>query len=56
MFMCARVAIDLNLFDIITDSNGPVNAAELALKSKADEQLIGELKKDIAQCLHLIGI
>lgn len=40
--MCARVAIDLNLFDIITDANGPITATELAAKSKADEQLIGE--------------
>jgi hypothetical protein len=41
--MCARVAIDLNLFDIIADANGPITAAELAVKSKADEQLIGSL-------------
>ena len=39
--MCARVAIDLSLFDIIADANGPITAAELATKSKADEQLIG---------------
>ena len=41
--MCARVAIDLNLFDIITNANGPITAAELAAKSKADEQLVGEI-------------
>lgn len=38
--MCARVAIDLNLFDIIADANGPITAAELATKSNAQEQLI----------------
>jgi len=41
--MCARVAIDLKLFDIISNAKGPITAAELAIKSKADEQLIGEV-------------
>jgi hypothetical protein len=41
--MCARVAIDLNLFNIIAEANGPITAAGLAAKSKADEQLIGNV-------------
>jgi len=40
--MCARVAIDLKLFDLIANAKGPITAAELAVQSKAEEQLIGE--------------
>jgi hypothetical protein len=40
--MCARVAIDLKLFNIIADANRPISSAELATETGAEEQLIGE--------------
>jgi hypothetical protein len=39
--MCARVAIDLKLFNIIADANSPVSSAELATETGAEEQLLG---------------
>jgi hypothetical protein len=41
--MCARVAIDLKLFNIIAESNGALSSAQLAVKTGADEQLLGKL-------------
>jgi hypothetical protein len=40
--MCARVAIDLKLFGIIAESNGPIALAELAIKTGVEEQLLGK--------------
>ena len=40
--MCARVAIDLKLFDLIVNANGHITSAELAAKTQADEQLLSE--------------
>jgi hypothetical protein len=39
--MCARVAIDLKLFNIIADAKRPISSAELATETGAEEQLIG---------------
>jgi hypothetical protein len=39
--MCARVAIDLKLFNLIADSKEPISSAELATKTGAEEQLLG---------------
>jgi hypothetical protein len=39
--MCARVAIDLKLFNIIADALAPITAKQLAAQATADEQLIG---------------
>jgi hypothetical protein len=43
--MCARVAIDLKLFDIIAGSKGAIASAELATKTRVEEQLLGKLSK-----------
>jgi hypothetical protein len=43
--MCARVAIDLKLFDLIVDANGPISSAQLADLTQAEEQLIGEMSQ-----------
>jgi hypothetical protein len=43
--MCARVAIDLKLFNIIADSKEPISSAELATKTGAEEQLLGKFTK-----------
>jgi hypothetical protein len=40
--MCARVAIDLKLFDIIADAKRPISSADLASKTGAEEQLLGK--------------
>jgi len=37
------LAVDLNLVDIAIANNGPITAAELAEKSKADLRLISKL-------------
>jgi hypothetical protein len=37
------IAVDLNLVDISIAHNGPITAAELAEKSKADIKLIHKL-------------
>ena len=42
--MCVRVAIDLKLFDLLSErskTTGPVTAAELAETSGAERLLIG---------------
>jgi hypothetical protein len=36
------IAVDLKLVDIAIAHNGPISAAELAEKSKADLRLIGK--------------
>jgi hypothetical protein len=41
--MCARVAINLKLFDLIAGADGAITANELASKTKSDEQLIGNI-------------
>ena len=41
--MCARVAIDLKLFDIIVESEGAIASAELATKTGVEEQLLGKV-------------
>jgi hypothetical protein len=43
--MCARVAIDLKLFDIIAESKGAITSTELANKTRIEEQLLGETTK-----------
>ena len=42
MYMCARVAIDLKLFNIIAEHDGPITSEELASRTKADQQLLGK--------------
>ena len=42
--MCVRVAIDLGLFEMIVEnasSKGQISAKELALRSEAEQLLIG---------------
>lgn len=41
--MCARVAIDLKLFNLIASADGDISAAELAAKTGAEELLVGEI-------------
>jgi hypothetical protein len=43
--MCARVAIDLKLFDIIAESKGAITSTELANKTGVEEQLLGKMTK-----------
>jgi hypothetical protein len=45
--MCARVAIDLKLFNIIADTDGPITSEELSVETKIDEQLLGIISLDI---------
>lgn len=40
-YMCARVAIDLKLFNIIADAPAQVTSKQLAAQTNADEQLLG---------------
>jgi hypothetical protein len=49
--MCARVAIDLKLFNIIADTKRPIASAELAAETGAEEQLLGTHVK--SQLLYL---
>lgn len=42
MYMCARVAIDLKLFNIISDSAKAISLAELATKTGVEEQLLSK--------------
>jgi hypothetical protein len=44
-YICARVAIDLKLFDIIADAKRPISSAELASKTGGEEQLLGKSTK-----------
>ena len=37
----ARIAINLNLFQILSDSDGPLGTTDLARKTSADEVLLG---------------
>jgi hypothetical protein len=37
-----RIGLDLNLFDILSESNEPLNVAELAAKTGAAPTLTGE--------------
>jgi len=39
--MCARVAIDLKLFNIIANTDGPITSEELSAQTKVDQQLLG---------------
>ena len=42
--MCVRIAIDLGLFELIVEhgsSDGQISAEELAMRSKAEQLLIG---------------
>ncbi|KUJ10141.1 S-adenosyl-L-methionine-dependent methyltransferase [Mollisia scopiformis] len=39
-YACARIAIDLKLFNIIADASGGISSSELATKTGAEEQLI----------------
>lgn len=48
-----RIAVDLNLVDIALAHNGPITAAELALKSKADVELICKHALDLPETLEL---
>lgn len=45
IYMCARVAIDLKLFDLIVGADGPISSAQLAAQTQAEEQLIGEINQ-----------
>jgi hypothetical protein len=41
--MCARVAIDLKLFNTIAEAPGQVSSEQLSVKTGAEEQLLGML-------------
>jgi hypothetical protein len=40
--MCARIAVDMNLFDLILKNDGPVNALQLATLSGGEKLLVGQ--------------
>jgi hypothetical protein len=46
--MCARVAIDLKLFNIIADAKRPISSADLATETGAEEQLIGKMRSNMS--------
>ncbi|KAH8766420.1 S-adenosyl-L-methionine-dependent methyltransferase [Hyaloscypha sp. PMI_1271] len=46
-YMCARVAIDLKLFDIIAESKGAITSTELANKTGVEEQLLVRILRGI---------
>ncbi|EED15780.1 O-methyltransferase [Talaromyces stipitatus ATCC 10500] len=49
LYMCVRVAINLNLFEIMAeDESVPKNVSQLALRVGADETLLGRLLKNMA--------
>jgi hypothetical protein len=41
--MCARVAVDLNLFEHIVNNPGPITASKLATLTGGEELLLGQL-------------